>query len=726
MKGKHLPRWMIISIIILILMASASPAIGASSKVRVFVEFAPAGKANVQQSLQQAGADFHYTFDELNAFVVSVPARALNGLSRNPNVIDIEEDSPRYPIVASATDVLAPLADLLDPDGDVVPYGVDAVQARDVWDTNRDGSYDAGAPTGAGVTVCVIDSGFFSAHQDFNGVLHEGIAQLDGPYYTDGYGHGTHVAGTIAAQNNGVGVIGVSPGVSFYIVKFFGNDGLATFASDLIQASNACVANGAKVISMSLGGTSSNRREERTFNTHYQNNILSIAAAGNDGNTAFSYPASYSSVVSVAAIDENNLVADFSQKNSQVELAAPGVAVLSTLPFIDNTSLSVAGTSYPANHVEYSARGTASGALVDGGLCTSTGPWSGKVVLCQRGDVSFYDKVLNVQNSGGVAAVIYNNEPGGFLGTLGDGSSSAIIGLSISQEDGQYLVTNQIGAIASISSEFIQPADGYQAWDGTSMATPHVSAVAALLWSAVPSATNSEIREAMTATAFDLGSAGRDTSYGYGLVQAFDALNYLGGGPNNAPTVSITGPAEGSSFDQGTSIAFSGTASDLEDGVLSGNISWSSNLDGNLGTGAGISAVLTTGTHTITASVTDSGSLTSTDTISVTVNPGGTGGQLMVTVTTDQSTYGDRQNVAITTTVTDGVNPVSGASVAVTINTANGNTKTFSGTTGADGTASFTYKTFIRKDGAGSYLVEATATLTSYSDGFGSTTFTVQ
>lgn len=167
--------------------------------------------------------------------------------------------------------------------------------------------------------------------------------------------------------------------------------------------------------------------------------------------------------------------------------------------------------------------------LVDGGLCTATGNWAGKVVLCQRGDISFYDKVMNVQNSGGSAAVIYNNVPGGFLGTLGEGYSSTIIAISLSQEDGLTLVANKLGLTSTVESSLTQPASGYEYYDGTSMATPHVSAVAALIWSAKPTATNAQIRAALQATAQDLGTIGRDTSYGYGLVQAKNAINYLGG-----------------------------------------------------------------------------------------------------------------------------------------------------------------------------------------------------
>jgi subtilisin family serine protease len=281
---------------------------------------------------------------------------------------------------------------------------------------------------------------------------------------------------------------------------------------------------------MSLGGSRSNVTERNTFNNLYSQGILSIAAAGNGGTSAFSYPASYDSVMSVAAIDSSKVVADFSQFNSQVEIAAPGVGVLSTVPYLDSTSLTVTGVTYSAGHIEFSARGAASGDLVSGGLCDSVGAWSGKVVLCERGVISFYDKVHNVQLGGGAAAVIYNNVPGSFTGTLGDGNSATIVGISLSQEDGQYLVANKLGSTGAVSSTFTQPASGYEYYDGTSMATPHVSAVAALVWSFKPTATNAEIRAALTNTAQDLGAAGRDVYYGFGLVQAKAAIDSLGGG----------------------------------------------------------------------------------------------------------------------------------------------------------------------------------------------------
>lgn len=510
-------RFKLLSVALVLLVALApmmsfAAELQPSGQTRVMIQFRPGTKAQVQNALAQTGnVKVHYEFDNLNTIAVSVPAAALDGLRRNPNVVMIEEDVARYPM------------------GQTVPYGIDLVQARDIWDANRDGVVDTGAPTGSGITVCIIDSGLMVNHEDFAGV--NIIGGYPTGWNTDACGHGTHVAGTIAAANNSLGVVGVTPGaVSLYIVKVFGDNCGWAYSSTLVDAANRCAAAGAKIISMSLGGSQSSTTEKNAFASLYSQGILSIAAAGNDGTTAYSYPASYPSVVSVAAVDANKVVASFSQKNDQVELAAPGVSVLSTVPWLSDTRLVVDGVTYSAHHVEYAAFGNVTGVLVNGGLCDSVGAWSGKVVLCQRGVISFYDKVRNAQLGGAVGAVIYNNVDGELYATLGDGNSSTIPAIGITKADGEYLVANKLGRTANLVDTMTKPASGYEAWDGTSMATPHVSAVAALVWSGVPSKTNADIRNALTATALDLGPAGKDNSYGYGLVQAYAAWQALGGG----------------------------------------------------------------------------------------------------------------------------------------------------------------------------------------------------
>ncbi|MDQ3511074.1 MAG: S8 family serine peptidase, partial [Pseudomonadota bacterium] len=269
--------------------------------------------------------------------------------------------------------------------------------------------------------------------------------------------------------------------------------------------------------------------------------VLSIAAAGNAGNTTLSYPASYTSVMSVAATDVNNALASFSQRNSQVEIAAPGVGTLSTYPFTD-ASMTVGSSSFIVAALEGSIQASASGGMVNGGRCLSSGAWAGKVVLCERGDISFVDKVNAVTAGGGVAAVVYNNAPGGFGGTLGTGVTSTIPAISMTQEDGQALVAGSLGQTANVSTIANNNTSGYAFLDGTSMATPHVSGAAAVIWSANPSATNQQVRDAMTSTALDLGAAGRDTSFGHGLVQVFNATEaLLGGGGGPVPVAAPSG-----------------------------------------------------------------------------------------------------------------------------------------------------------------------------------------
>jgi serine protease len=578
--------------------ARAQPqAPGADGRYMVeFHSFGPDAAAIVRG----AGGVPVYEFPQYNVIAAWLPAGAAQALARNPNVRSIAEDVRRYPL------------------SQTVPYGISMVQA----DLFSEG------PHAAGRKVCIIDSGYYTGHEDLptgpvTGTNNSGT----GNWFQDACGHGTHVAGTIAALDNDKGVAGVVPRgtVGLHIVKVFGDNCTWTYSSNLINALNTCRDNGANIVSMSLGGGKAiGPWEERAFNDAYNAGVLSVAAAGNSGGTSLFYPASYDSVVSVGALDENKVVADFSQKNSQVELTAPGVGVLSTVPYLETNTLTVDGVTYQGNHIEFSARGTASGTLANGGRCTSTnGAWSGRVVLCERGDISFFDKVRNVQNSGGVAAVIYNNEPGNFFGTLGAGNSSTIPAISLSQQDGQWLAANKIGAAGTVVSTSQAPASGYEAWNGTSMATPHVSGVAALVWSQNQGWTNAQIRGAMQATAEDLGPAGRDNAYGYGLVQAKAALCYLApnhavcdGGPvNNPPTASFTYSCTD------LTCTFADTSTDSDGSV----VDWSWDFgDGNTATAQHATHTYASGgTRTVTLTVTDDGGATGSTSQSVTATAPG-------------------------------------------------------------------------------------------------------
>jgi serine protease len=541
------------------------------------------------EAVRAAGGQPVLSLEPQGVIAAYLPEQALRGLRNNPNVEFIEVDPRRYLLAETK------------------PYGITMVQADDAFFDDNNSS---------GATVCIIDSGYYRAHTDLQDTSVSGTNDSGtGLWYEDSCGHGTHVAGTVAALKNGTGVLGVnsSGSLNIWVEKVFnGTDCAWTYSSSLVEALNRCRNNagGRKlVVSMSLGGSFSSTTENNAFQNAYDNGVLSVAAAGNDGSTRKSYPASYGSVISVAAVDSTGTVASFSQKNDAVELAAPGVGVLSTTPFKAST-ITTGGVTYLGANIDGSARIDKSGTAVDGGLCGSAGAWSGKVVLCQRGTYSFAEKVAAVQNGGGVAAVIYNNVSGGFAGTLN--GTSTIPAISISMEDGSTILSGTLGTATVANTT--GTGDGYEYYDGTSMATPHVSGVAALVWSRALDKTNVQVRDALQKTAEDRGSAGKDTSYGYGIVKAKSAFCYLnpsdtacgGGGTTNNP------PSANFSFSTNLLAATFTDASTDTDGTVTG-WSWAFG-DGATSTAQNPSHTYAAGgTYTVSLTVTDDdGATTST------------------------------------------------------------------------------------------------------------------
>ncbi len=481
-------------------------AAAAADTTRVIVAFKPGSAANMKSAVKAAKGNVKHDIQGMDAMAIEVPAAALKGLMRNPNVEYVEEDVKRVPFALTSPSTGSPYAS-----GQLVPYGIAMVQADLLSDANAGNR-----------RVCIIDSGIDRAHEDLagqaanmTGVNNSGT----GNWYQDQNGHGTHVAGTIAALNNsGTGVVGVNPNgkLKLHIVKVFGADGWA-YSSTLASAANQCGSYGANVISMSLGGGRKSKTEERAFNKLQSSGVLSIAAAGNDGNSVISYPAGYASVMMVGALDENKAWADFSQYNSAVEISAPGVSVLSTVPTGSGSAseLSVGGAVYAPGGMDGSPFKSATAPLADFGIGDQTSSAvAGKVCLIARGSIDFATKVMNCQNSGGVGAVVYNNVAGGFGGTMGT-TVSSIPSVTASDSEGAAMM-GQLGQSATVTVK----ANSYAYFDGTSMATPHVSAVAALVWSYFPSCTGAQIRASLNKSAMDLGPAGRDTKFGYGLVQA--------------------------------------------------------------------------------------------------------------------------------------------------------------------------------------------------------------
>lgn len=205
--------------------------------------------------------------------------------------------------------------------------------------------------TGKGIKVCVIDTGVRDTHEDLADNVIEGLTFVDGDtgsdYHADNVGHGTHVAGIIAAVgNNNKGGAGIAPDAQFgsYCV-FTSRSGKS---SDTIRAMEAAVEAGYDIINMSLGGPYYSDIEKEAVDKAYENGIAIIASAGNEATNGCNYPSAYEHAISVAAINESGAKAYFSNYGSTVNLAFPGVSIYSTLRDSDDAYGSKQGTSMAA------------------------------------------------------------------------------------------------------------------------------------------------------------------------------------------------------------------------------------------------------------------------------------------------------------------------------------------------------------------------------------------
>ncbi len=209
--------------------------------------------------------------------------------------------------------------------------------------------------TGAGVKVAVIDTGIEFAHPD----LKNNLAGLSVTYVArtssanDDNGHGTHVAGIIAAEDNSEGVIGVASGATLYAVKVLDKRGsgyLSNIAQGIVWAGDE----GMHIANLSLGAPSGSSTLYNACTYATNLGVLLVAASGNEGDGSAStsevlYPAAYGNVLSVGATDSGDNLAWFSNTNSDVELSAPGVSVLST--YKGQTYKTLSGTSMASPHV---------------------------------------------------------------------------------------------------------------------------------------------------------------------------------------------------------------------------------------------------------------------------------------------------------------------------------------------------------------------------------------
>jgi subtilisin len=180
---------------------------------------------------------------------------------------------------------------------------------------------------GEGITVCITDTGIDLSHPDL--VISKFIS-FSGPY-SPRHGHGTHVAGIIAAQDNGYGTKGVAPRAKLISAQVLGADGSGSL-DGIAEGIKWCVDSGAQIINMSLGGGGPTQLMYQTLLYATQKGVKVIAAAGNDGGQT-NFPAAYqmNGLFAISATDQNDSITRFSSRG-KIEFAAPGLDILSSIP----------------------------------------------------------------------------------------------------------------------------------------------------------------------------------------------------------------------------------------------------------------------------------------------------------------------------------------------------------------------------------------------------------
>jgi subtilisin len=270
-----------------------------------------------EQAIKAAGLSIIEEIPLIDAIVVEGPEQAAQGLAHAPFVRYVEPDPPQA--VWTQEDTLV--------------YGVDNIDAEVLWGGANKATNVIPGRGGAGINVAVIDTGIDCGHPDLAPNCMYGVNYVSkGKDPFDNHGHGTHVAGIIAARDNGIGVIGVAPEATLYAVKVLDANGSgywSSVASGIVWATR----NNMDVINMSLGGSSFSQAVADAVEAASAAGVLVVSAAGNSGccDTVL-YPAKLPDSMAVAAVDANDQRASFSSTGLDVDVAAPGVAILSTVP----------------------------------------------------------------------------------------------------------------------------------------------------------------------------------------------------------------------------------------------------------------------------------------------------------------------------------------------------------------------------------------------------------
>lgn len=225
-----------------------------------------------------------------------------------------------------------------------IPWGVKKINSEYVWEKCES--------KGKEIKIGIVDTGIDKNHPDLKDNIKGGynFVEKDDPHdISDDNGHGTHLAGVIAALANKTGIIGVSPEASLYGVKCLDSEGIGE-DYNIISGINWCIENKMDIINMSFGDRETTKAEKDVLNNATENGVVLVAASGNSGvgKDTIDYPAKYDNVIAVGATDKNDKRASFSSTGPRLEVMAPGVDILSTTP---GSYFAYSGTSMACPHV---------------------------------------------------------------------------------------------------------------------------------------------------------------------------------------------------------------------------------------------------------------------------------------------------------------------------------------------------------------------------------------
>lgn len=278
----------------------------------------------LNKTVEVLGGDVKEIYSEVSVAAIELPKEAIAQLRQNPSIESIEEDRN------------------IRLNAQIEDWGIQKTNTPQAWNSGF---------TGKGVKIAVLDSGI-TPHEDL--VIAGGVSTVAyTSSYNDDQGHGTHVAGILGARNNNIGVKGVAYESDLYAIKAFDQNG-SGYVSDMIEGIDWSIANDMDIVNMSAGAQTDSAAFQAVVNRAYAAGLVLVAAAGNDGapdglTDTVDFPARYSAVIGVGAVDSSFRRADFSSTGPDVEVAAPGVRILST--YLGNQYAYMSGTSMATPYV---------------------------------------------------------------------------------------------------------------------------------------------------------------------------------------------------------------------------------------------------------------------------------------------------------------------------------------------------------------------------------------